>query len=169
MRLISKSISDTQKIAKILVAKLNRKPVKRVATVLALEGELGAGKTVLAKAIAKQLGVKQTITSPTFVLMKQYKVPQRANSKMQGARERKKESDYLPFAFSSKLLVHIDAYRLKDYRDLELLGIKEILANPENLVLIEWSDRVRKITPKSAIKVHIDHIGESERVIKVND
>ena len=71
--------------------------------------------------------------------------------------------------WSYKLLVHIDAYRLKDHQELITLGIKEILENPENIVLIEWSDRVEKILPKKYIKIHFDHISERERKITVKN
>jgi len=147
VKLISKSVADTQKIAKILMEKITPKTVKRAATVLALEGELGAGKTVLVKALGRALGIKKPMTSPTFVLMKCYKL---------------KTINY-------KLLYHIDAYRLKDHQDLEALGIKEILKEPGNLVLIEWAERVKKLVPKNAVWIHIDHIGDKVRGVIINE
>ena len=98
------------------------------------------------KGFAKALGVKEKISSPTFVLMKFYRLKKSA---------------------IHRFLVHIDAYRLKDHRDLLLLGIKEMLSNPENIVLIEWSDRVAKILPKKYIQIHFDHVGEDTRKITV--
>ena len=66
-------------------------------------------------------------------------------------------------------LCHIDAYRLKDHKDLIKLGIKETFSDPQNLILIEWSDRVKKILPKGYLKIHIDHINKKERKIVIDN
>src|SRR6185369_2632079 len=136
MILKSKSPKETQKIAAELAKKFSVKQIVKQAIVLALEGELGAGKTQFTKGFAKALGVKQKITSPTFVLMKPYKI-------------------------KGGTLFHIDAYRLKNHRDLEALGVKELLKQAGNILLIEWSDRVTKILPKKHIKIHIDHLNKT--------
>lgn len=112
---------------------------------IGLEGELGVGKTTFIKGFAQALGVKEKVLSPTFVLMKTYQL----------------SIKYYGF------LVHIDAYRLKDHRDLLPLGIKEILADPKIVVLIEWSDRVEKILPKKYIQIHFDHIDPKTRRISI--
>lgn len=149
MQYRSESPADTEKIAISLLRKIdNKKPFH--ATVIALEGELGAGKTTFVKGIAQAFKIKQNITSPTFVIMKAYKLRPLANHN-----------------FSK--LIHIDAYRLKDYRDLASLGVKEIFDDPKNIVLIEWSDRVQKILPKKHIKVHLDHLTEFERKITIDE
>lgn len=141
----SRSAKETQKIAFDLIK--NLKGYDKNAIVVALEGELGAGKTVFVKGLAKALGTKEKIKSPTFVLMRKYK-----------------PASGLKFK-SLKYLYHLDCYRLKDEKDLELLGIKEILTTPHNIVVIEWSDRVKKILPKKYIKIHIDHIDKDTRKI----
>lgn len=143
MKYISKSVKETQKIAADIVKRISNFKTKE-ATVIALEGELGAGKTVFVKGLAKAMKIKDKIKSPTFVLIKKYK----ANLNL-------------------KFLYHLDCYRLKDEKDLIQLDIKEILAEPHNLVAIEWSDRVKKILPKKHIKVHIDHISDKERKITI--
>ena len=159
---LTKSAKETQKIAAALakgstlrgqtldlqkgLTSIFGRTLKR-ALVIGLEGELGAGKTTFIKGFAKALGVKGKILSPTFVLMKTYKIAD------------------LPKNY--KFLIHIDAYRLKDHRDLISLGLKEILANPQNIVLIEWSDRVRKILPRGYMKIHFDHIKENTRKIVI--
>ena len=66
-----------------------------------------------------------------------------------------------------KKLVHIDAYRLKNYKDLLPLGIEELVKNPENIILIEWSERVKQILPAKCFTIHIDHTGENTRKIEV--
>ena len=140
MKLTSHSPAETQEIAARVAKRLG-------VNVIALEGELGVGKTTFVKGFARALGVKQKITSPTFVIMKSYKLK----------------------AISYKLLYHIDAYRLKDHRELEKLGVEELFNDPENIVLIEWSDRVRQALPEKYISVHIDHLKERKRLIKISD
>lgn len=147
MVLISRSSVETQKIAaKLTKEALSFHRPSTTAIVIAIEGELGAGKTTFVKGFARALGIKEKISSPTFVILKVYKLTSL-------------------LAYNS--LVHVDAYRLKDHHDLILLGIKEILADPRNIVLIEWAERVRKILPRKYIKVHIDHTGRNTRSIEI--
>lgn len=151
MKVISKSIKDTAKIATDLARKIKTKRPGNGAIVIALEGELGVGKTVFAKAFARALGIKSNITSPTFVILKRYPFSLTKNYKLK----------------TENFFYHIDAYRLKDHRDLIAIGIEEILADPNDIVLIEWSDRVQKILPKKHIKIHIDHVNRTTRRIMI--
>ncbi|MBI2063752.1 MAG: tRNA (adenosine(37)-N6)-threonylcarbamoyltransferase complex ATPase subunit type 1 TsaE [Candidatus Yanofskybacteria bacterium] len=144
MKFRSNSVEQTQKIASSLAKKIIKIGSQRHAQIFALEGELGAGKTTFVKGFASALGIKAHITSPTFVLMKRYAV-----------------------SMSKTYLYHIDAYRLRNHRDLMPLGIKEIMADPRNIILIEWSDRVKKILPGKYVKVHIDHINGNTRKIEI--
>ncbi len=116
------------------------------ALVMALEGELGAGKTTLTQGLAKILGIKAKVKSPTFTLIKKYKIPRLKKS---------------------RFLYHLDCYRLRDHRDLLALGIKDILNNKENVILIEWPERIRKILPKNHIKIHMDHVNKHTRKITI--
>jgi len=112
-------------------------------TILLL-GELGAGKTVFAKGVGKGLGVKPTIHSPTFLLMKRY-----------------------PLARSCfKNLWHIDCYRIHNARELIALGLKDILRDPTNVVVIEWPERVRKLIPRGALTVSFAHTRGDTRIIR---
>ena len=144
---VTQNTKETQKLGVILAKEIASKPSLKQAVVIGLEGELGAGKTTFIKGFAKTLGVKEKVLSPTFVLMKIYQL---------------KNKNY-------KLLIHIDAYRLKDHRDLFALGIKEILTDSQNIILIEWSDRVEKILPKKYIKIHIDHLSEDKRKVTIEN
>lgn len=103
------------------------------ATVITLSGDLGAGKTHFTKNFGKAIGIKEIINSPTYVIIKNYKISKRKSS------------------FEN--LVHIDAYRLESYKELERLGWQEILENPKNIVVIEWPEMVSEIIPKNAIMV----------------
>ena len=116
------------------------------ATVVTLSGGLGAGKTTFAKILAKQLAVEEDVTSPTFVIERIYPLP--AGQKF--AR-----------------LVHIDAYRLEGAHQLEVLGWKEILADPSNLILVEWPEMVEGAIPEGTTKVRLEWISETERDITI--
>ncbi len=135
----SHSPKETQKIAADLAHKIIK---TQKGAVIALEGELGAGKTVFVKGFAKALGIKSKIKSPTFVLMKKY-------------------------VFRGINLYHLDCYRVEDEKDLKISDFKEILEMSHNIVLIEWAERVKEIIPKKHITVHIDHVSENERKIKI--
>ncbi len=137
----SKSPKDTKKLASKL-AKKTKRLFHGKAAIIALEGELGAGKTTFVQGFAKAFGVKSKIKSPTFVLMKIYKKR--------------------PYA-----IYHIDCYRLKDYRDLLPLGIKDIFNNKDNIVLVEWADRISRILPPKHTTIHIDHIDSKTRKISI--
>lgn len=148
MEFVSKSEQETQKLAQILAREIIKNPLqKKKAVVIGLEGELGAGKTTFVKGFAKGLGIKDKITSPTFVLMKVYNFRPRENG--------------------AKFLFHFDCYRLKDHKDMVLLGAKEFIADSRNIILIEWSDRIEKVLPARYIKVHVDHIDKKTRKITV--
>jgi len=121
-------------------------PSKVGATVVALSGELGAGKTTFTKEVAEVLGVVGDITSPTFVIEKVYGLP-RAQSR----------------GFAR--LIHIDAYRLTSEQELEVLGWREIVSAPENLILLEWPEHVAEIVPKEAIRIRLKVLGEDSREI----
>lgn len=136
-------------MAQILAKEIAKNPPhKKRAVVIGLEGELGAGKTVFVKGFAKGLGIKDKITSPTFILMKVYNFKAKHRSE-------------------PRFLFHFDCYRLKDHRDMVLLGAKEFLTDARNIILVEWSDRVSKILPTHYIKVHIDHLDKQTRKIIV--
>jgi tRNA threonylcarbamoyladenosine biosynthesis protein TsaE len=147
MQIISKTTKDTEKIAKdFLKICLNSK--SKNPCVVCLHGDLGAGKTTFSQFLAKELGVKRKVNSPTFVIMKRYEI-------------KNKNSGF-------KNLYHLDAYRLKKEKELEVLGWKEIISNPDNLVLIEWPENISKAVPKKNHKIHIFHTKEGHRKFKIS-
>ncbi len=131
-------------------ASASRKLDGKEATVLVCSGNLSAGKTTFAQSLAKHLGIRERITSPTFVIQKTYKLPLSAKKK---------------FGFSH--FVHIDAYRLDNEKELKVLHFKEIAEDPGNLVLIEWGERVKKILPASYRALHFIFINETTRQISL--
>lgn len=151
MRLITtKSAKETQKFAGESAKRFIKKK-SRGALVVALKGELGAGKTTFIKGFSRALGIREKVLSPTFVLIHRHKIKKR----------------FTLHASRFKNLYHIDCYRLNSEKDLLKLGIKKIFANPENIVLIEWADRVKKLIPKTAIWIHFNHAGENKRRITI--
>ncbi len=145
MRYRSQNVTETQHISAELAATILNQHPGHHATVIALEGELGAGKTTFAQSFAKALGIQEKVKSPTFLLMKTYPLTS-ANYRM---------------------LCHIDCYRVNDYRELLPLGIEQIMADPSVIVLIEWPERIARIVPPEHLTIHIDHVSKTERTITV--
>ena len=114
------------------------------ATIVALYGELGAGKTTLVQAIASELGVQEMVTSPTFVIKKTY------------------ETNNPVF----KQLVHMDAYRLEGEQNLEVFRLDQDFKNDHTVMIIEWPEIIRDIIPSDAIEIYIEHAREG-RVIEI--
>lgn len=120
MKIISQNIDDTQNLAKQIAQTL------KGGEIIGLKGDLGAGKTAFVQGLAKALGVKEKVNSPTFILMKLYPV----------------KLTNCPI----KLLVHVDAYRLNDYDELKNIGLEEYLNRPDTAVAIEWVEKVSQIS-----------------------
>lgn len=117
--------SEASAFAKGLVCR------ERGATLITLSGELGAGKTSFVQGIAGALGVPGPVTSPTFVLEKIY--PLRGS------------------VFSK--LIHIDAYRLTSGDELRALGFDELMGDVQNLILLEWPEKVIDLLPAPAHRI----------------
>ena len=134
MKKVSKSLKETSEIAQSFIKEILKIQNQDTgAIVIGLVGDLGAGKTTFFQAIAKHLGIKNTVSSPTFVIMKKYPL--------------KNKKYYFVF--------HLDAYRLKNEQELLNLGWQEIIDDKKNLVFIEWSENVSKIMPTNTKFIHI--------------
>ena len=137
----SKSLGETANVAQEWLAKISQDrgaaALSTGAFVVGLSGHLGAGKTAFVKAVAHELGVVETVTSPTFVLMKIYEVSGTKNreSGESGSKGSTKNKSF-------KRLVHIDAYRLERREELEALRFEDVVADSGNLVMIEWPENV---------------------------
>lgn len=114
--------------------------------VLALCGELGAGKTKFLQGLAKGLGIKGRVNSPTFNILKLYKI--NANKNV-------------------KAFCHIDAYRLHSEKDLISLGVEEFFQDKHTVTAIEWAEKVKKIWPKNVFVITIKHLSEENREISI--
>lgn len=125
------------------------KPVSDGATVIGLRGDLGAGKTTFTQICANLLGISENVTSPTFVILKKYKL------------------DGKFFGEKFSYLIHIDAYRLKGGKELNTIGWQEIIADSKNLVMVEWPELVTDVMPENARYINFKHIDETTREISV--
>ncbi len=159
MKLMSKNSSATKRFA-IRIAKdiLKSGPHKKHARVVALVGDLGAGKTTFTQGFAKGLGVKNRITSPTFLIFRTYELVPELVRLRRASRGATLQSFHTFF--------HMDAYRIDSPKELAPLGFKEALKNPGHIFLIEWADKIKKILPKDTIWVHFSHgRKETERTL----
>jgi tRNA threonylcarbamoyladenosine biosynthesis protein TsaE len=125
-------------------SKANSATNKR-ALVIALSGDLGAGKTTFIQGFLKGLGVKKRSPSPTFIIFRRHAIPKKR---------------------SQLSVYHMDAYRLKNAKTLGALDFKKILANPENILLIEWGEKIKKALPKETIWLTFSH-GQKENQRKI--
>jgi len=107
-----------------------------------LRGDLGAGKTTLVKGIAEGFGAVHAdqVTSPTFTLVHEYRSPR-------------------------AILYHIDLYRIETERELETLGLDDLLA-PDSILLIEWGEKFPRFQREWDIEIKLERVGEGERRIQ---
>jgi tRNA threonylcarbamoyladenosine biosynthesis protein TsaE len=134
--IVSRSPEETEAIGERLAGRL------KSGSVVALRGKLGAGKTCLAKGIARALGVTETVTSPTYTIVSEYR-------------------GTLP-------LYHIDAYRLGGDDDFANIGGDELL-DGNGVSLVEWSERIPRSLPADAIIIQIEISGPQERIVKITE
>ncbi len=131
------------------------------AFVVALSGELGAGKTTFVQGFVRGFGLRRRIVSPTFVFIRRYALQRTKNSAKGGSASGGKGQG---IRFAN--FYHVDAYRVRSKKDLVGLGLKEIFADSGSLVLVEWAESVKWLLPKDAVWVRMRHgEHENERVI----
>ncbi|HEX9696794.1 MAG TPA: tRNA (adenosine(37)-N6)-threonylcarbamoyltransferase complex ATPase subunit type 1 TsaE [Actinomycetota bacterium] len=131
----SRSPEDTRAIAAAVAG------VLAPGDVLALSGDLGAGKTCFVQGAARALGVTEHVSSPSFVLVREY------------------PSGRIP-------ILHIDVYRLANLQELVDLGYEEFL-DPKQIVMIEWGDAVGPLLPADYLQIEFHALGDDERMIEL--
>lgn len=131
------SPAETKKLGKKLAKEISKTKQKE-AVVLVLNGDLGSGKTTFLQGFAKGLSIKEKITSPTFIILKRF-----------------------------KNFYHFDCYRINKPEEILELGFKEIISNSENIIAIEWPERIQKLLPKNIIKINFRFIAPTTRKIKL--
>jgi tRNA threonylcarbamoyladenosine biosynthesis protein TsaE len=135
MQKITNSSEETKKLASNFAKKL------KGGEIIALFGDLGSGKTTFVQGLAKGLGVKERITSPTFVILNLHK------------------------AKKGLELAHFDLYRLNNEADLEGIGATDYLGKKNIISVIEWAEKAKKILPAGTIWITFEHIDENKRKI----
>lgn len=144
MGCVTNNLEDTFSFAKEFVG--NLAPRADAATVVALYGDLGSGKTSFVQGAAKALDIDATIISPTFVIERVYKL---TNQKF----------DHL---------IHIDCYRIDASKEIALLGWDEKIANPRNVIFVEWAERIGELLPENTVRVSFEFVNEMARNISIN-
>ncbi|MDD5638316.1 MAG: tRNA (adenosine(37)-N6)-threonylcarbamoyltransferase complex ATPase subunit type 1 TsaE [Candidatus Pacebacteria bacterium] len=136
---------ETKKLGEKLADEiLKKKKNNEKAIIISLEGDLGAGKTTFTQGFAKKLKIKEKVLSPTFLIIKKFKLNKIKN-------------------FSN--LYHIDCYRIKNFKEIIDLDFEKIISNPSNIVIIEWAERIKEILPENIIKLNFFYIDENKRKI----
>lgn len=135
--IISKSEAQTREIAKKLAQKV------KGGGIICLYGDLGSGKTTFVKGLAEAFGIDDfSIKSPTYTYIRKYD------------------------KFRHKLY-HIDLYRLEEIDDLLWQEIYEIMQNPQNIIIIEWADKMYDKLPKDRIDIWLTYLDENSRKIDI--
>lgn len=114
--------------------------------IIALKGDLGSGKTTFTQGIARGLRITQKLTSPTFILMREYHLPDNSLGK----------------------LYHLDLYRLEKTEEiLNLIG--DLFSNPKNIILIEWADKIEKELSGDLTWIKLTNLGGNKRSIEITE
>lgn len=144
MDFVTNNAQETQELARKLANIVLKMPGP---VVLSLDGELGGGKTTFLQGFAQELGVAENITSPTFVIFNHYQI---SNPNFMG-------------------FYHFDCYRLQGPQDLLDLDAEQILKNPQNIVAIEWAERIKDLLPENTIYLEFVFVEENKREIKIKN
>lgn len=139
MKLTTNSEAETRALGKNLGARL------KGGEILALTGNLGSGKTTFVKGLARGIGLRKKIKSPTFVIFQTYHIP----GKKLG------------------MFYHFDLYRLGNGKDLRDIGFQEIISSPRNIAVIEWPEKAKKKLPKRTVYLKFIH-GRKENQRSIN-
>ena len=139
MEWVIENESDLAKVVDFVCSNVLTKP-SNGARVIGLYGNLGAGKTTLIKLICEKLNVTDSISSPTFPIINEYKTA------------------------DNKIVYHIDLYRLKSVEEAMNIGIEDYLFS-ENLCFIEWPDNFESILPDNHIKIKITKFDDYREIV----
>lgn len=156
---ITRNAKQTKIIGEKFAKNILKSGVKKSAVVLFLQGDLGAGKTTFAQGFARGLGIKEKITSPTFVIIKKFRISKKINISHS---LRSQEVCYRYF-------YHFDCYRLNKSKEILDLGFEEIISDSQNIVAVEWPERISKILPRKIIKIKFNHLGKNQRRLTISE
>lgn len=145
MEIFTKSAQETQKLGQEFAARLNfgKLNSRNGAAIICLSGDLGSGKTTFIQGLARGLGITKRILSPTFVLMREYSL------------------------VGQMKFYHVDLYRIESPADVRGLGLQEIWDNQENIIAIEWPEKIKEILPGKIIELRFSYLDENARKIEI--
>ena len=144
--IITNNSEETKEFAKMLCQQwLEINKIKNSNWLVCLYGDLGGGKTTFSQGLGEELGVKEIVNSPTFLIMKKYISAIKTNKKY--------------------TLYHFDCYRISDYQEILDLGWEDILSGENNIILVEWPERIEKILPKERLNLKFEVVDENMRKI----
>ena len=146
-KIITESFSATQVAGQSFAREILAHKTQKTAVVLALKGDLGAGKTTFLQGLAKGLGIREVVNSPTFVIMKKFKIP----------------------SSNFKFFYHFYLYRLNSPDEVLQLDFQEIIFNPQNIVAIEWPEKLGNLLPKNSMLINFSHLSEDTREIVLDN
>lgn len=146
MEIRTKSAKETQELAEKFARKL------KGGGLIFLRGELGSGKTTFTQGLAKGLRIKEKVKSPSFVLVREYKIANQSRIKIANNRESK--------------LVHVDLYRLDKQAEIETLGLADYF-DGKNIIIVEWPEKLKNWPQKPDYIINFKHKGANERQIEI--
>lgn len=144
----TRSVEQTQNLAKDFAKNL------KGGDVIVLYGDLGYGKTTFVQGVAEGLGIQQRIISPTFILVREYEI----KNKKENIKNTNKKV---------KRFYHIDLYRIESAKDIQGLGLEEILNDKNVIVAIEWAEKLGSLLPNKRIDIYFEYLSENKRKINI--
>lgn len=138
--IIANSFSETQILGKKYAQNIKNEQI------ICLYGDLGAGKTTFVQGFGEGLGVTKKIVSPTFIIMRTYELTNHP---------------------TKKYFYHVDLYRIENETDVEVLGLLEIMQDPESIVAIEWPEKIEDILPINRINLFFRYLDDDKREIVI--
>ncbi|PIP74851.1 MAG: tRNA (adenosine(37)-N6)-threonylcarbamoyltransferase complex ATPase subunit type 1 TsaE [Candidatus Levybacteria bacterium CG_4_9_14_3_um_filter_35_16] len=136
-KFITKSYKETRKLGEKLAEEIKK------GTVVALYGDLGSGKTTFVQGFAKGLKIKKRLISPTFIILRTYKI-----------RLKTKNLKLKTSVQEVKNFYHVDLYRIQNGEDIREIGLDEIIENGNDIVAIEWAEKLGYLLPKKRIDIY---------------
>lgn len=140
MKYITRSTEETVSLGEKFAKLLHEQKV------FALHGDLGSGKTTFTQGIAKGLGINRHTTSPTYIIMRTYDIPE-----------------------TSKKLYHIDLYRTGSIHDVEGIGLLDLIQEDDGIFVIEWPEKIQELLPKETVHFYFSYSDDINHVIEVNE
>jgi len=143
---LSKNAFQTKRIGRKFAKEVLKKEGLKKAFIIGLSGDLGGGKTTFLQGFAVGLGIKEKVLSPTFVIMRKHEIKNRS-------------------FLNKKQFCHFDCYRISKPKEILSIDFKKNISDPQNIIAIEWAERVKSFLPKDTIWIKFDFVDKNTRKI----